>query len=231
MGTGKAPDPKRGKKSGLHASYLNVKCGQKEACYKAGELFGCEGHRTHAHQPCLFAMTDGALQCGYCTAGLEPVWRGFVPLWDRDWTLRYALIGAEYYPNVEAIAHRSQCVVSRAKNPISPLVIREEMCLTRALPDRSPWTEPVNMRDICLALWKCDELTRWYAAEDLKRSGPVVPVLTPTGDVKYKKDPLARLAEAERKAKEEDMAAAVAFGTFVDKALTPKLNGRHKPKG
>ena len=177
MSKGKAPDPKRRRKTHAHASYLAVKCGQKEAGYKAGELYGCYTHRTFAAQPCVADITNGELKCAWCASQMISEWRGYVPVWDRDWTLRYVLIGEDYYESVNAIPLHAQIAISRAKNPISPLVVREELSMTRKLPDRPPWKEPVDMLEICLTLWQQDALTRWIlshreapnAAEEVKQ--------------------------------------------------------------
>lgn len=101
---------------------------------------------------------------------MVPEWRGWVPLWDRDWCLRYVLINESYFPSVDAIPHRAQVMCSRAKNPISPMVVREESSMLRALPDRAPWSAPVKMLDICLTLWKCELLVRWYDKHPLVMS-------------------------------------------------------------
>ncbi len=175
MATGKRPDPQKRKKAHQHATYLTVKNGERHPAYLAGELYGCYTHRTYAAQPCHSDITEGELQCPYCAAGMVPEWRGYVPLWDRDWTLRYALIGEDYYATVDAIAHHAQVVVSRAKNPISPLVIREEVLLTRQLPQTSPWRDAVLMLPICLTLWKCDPLTQWCQSRKLLAMGTATP--------------------------------------------------------
>lgn len=162
MSTGQRPDPQRKKKPAPHATYFEVKNGGKEAAYKAGALHGVYGHRTHAHQPCCFTITEGKLSCTYCSDGLEPVWRGYVPLWDRDWVLRYVLIGEEMYPSVEQILWKEQVVVVRAKAAKSPLIVRSERTFVRNLPDAAPHNVEVKMLDVCLSLWKCERLTRWY---------------------------------------------------------------------
>lgn len=128
----------------------------------AGQIYGCYSHRTHATQPCVEDITEGHHKCPWCKAGMVPEWRGWVPLWDRDWCLRYVLINESYFPSVDAIAHRAQVMCSRGKNPISPMVVREETTMVRALPDRAPWSSPVKMLDVCLTLWKCELLVRWY---------------------------------------------------------------------
>ena len=163
MATGKKPDPQRKKNNAPHSTYLKVDNAKKIGAYMAGELYGCYTHRTHSAQPCVSSITDDALTCALCAGGLIPEWRGYVPLWDADWTLRHALINEEYYESVNAIPHRAKVAVSRDKNKISPLVIREEVMLTRELPNRAPWAAPVKMLSVCLVLWQHAELTNYFA--------------------------------------------------------------------
>lgn len=168
MSTGKKPDPQRKKSSAPHSTYLKVDNGKKVGAYLAGELYGCYTHRTHSAQPCVSSITDDVLTCALCAGGLIPEWRGYVPLWDADWTLRHVLINEEYYESVNAISFRAKVAVSRDRNKISPLVIREEVMLTREIPNRAPWAAPVKMLSVCLVLWKNAELSNYFA----KFNGP-----------------------------------------------------------
>jgi hypothetical protein len=165
MATGKRPQKKTGGMRHAHAQYLTVKNGEKHTCTKAGEIFGCPGHRTYAHQPCPFALTDGALQCAFCAAGVETVFRAYVPMWDLDWALRYVLIGEDIFDSVDAIPFRSPVHCLRAKNPIAPLIVRQVVSQEREPPDREPWNKPVNMLAVCLTLWKDGPLMKWFEKE------------------------------------------------------------------
>ena len=161
MATGRKP-PQNGKTGARpHASYLRVGCGQSARAYVAGEMHGVTGHRTHGHQPCLSDYTDGAMQCPFCAAGLEQVWRAYVPVWDVDWALRYVLIGKDIAESVDVIERGEQVTISRARNPISPLIVRHAPGLMRELPRRAPWETAVDMEAICLMLWGNDALSQW----------------------------------------------------------------------
>lgn len=236
MAKGKKPDPSKKKICQTHATYLKVPPGKKEPGYKAGEMYGCYGHRTHANQPCVFDMTDGVLQCPYCGAGLTAEWRGYVPVWDRDWTLRYVLVNEEYFFTVDAIAIGAQVVMSRAVNPISPLVIREENCLTRKLPDHEPYNKPVDMLSICQLLWKNEPLNRWFSSQkisgEMEQIAMQTAVKKPT-EAKPIEDPRERLArrqqELDAQAAEEEMR----IGTTINRMDAHSKNGKHpfhKPK-
>jgi hypothetical protein len=229
MSTGSRPDPTKQKEAYLHASYLNVKTGQKDAGYKAGEVYGCFGHRTYAHKPCVKEITHGELTCPYCVAGLVPEWRGYVPIWDRDWALRYNLIGYEIFESVDAIPHRAQVSISRAKNPISPLIIREELCLTRELPNKAPWNELVDMERVCLALWKEEPLTRWVMSH---RVSPSVesgaPLSLPEKLVAGERGNLKDYVGLALGDKAESVNRVKRNQEFIQAAKAPAMNGKPK---
>lgn len=198
-------------------------------------MHGVNGHRAGTHQPCVWDLTEGKSQCPFCAAKLPLVWRGYVPLWDRDWALRYVLINQEYMLSVDAIPRGSQVVIYRAKNPISPLIIREEKHGFRALPDKPPFTTPIDMRQICQLLWQNDVVNRWYA--DLDSQAIKAAVAT---DFKLPKavkevpakDQLARLAEAEAKHLREQAEGEEKAGEIINRLLKPSKNGKtvfHKP--
>lgn len=225
MATGKRPDPKRRKTAHPHASFLATKCGEKHPAYKAGEMYGCYTHRTFAAQPCCADITGGALECPYCLSGLDADWRGYVPLWDRDWALWYVLIGEAYFESVDVIPFHATVEVSRARNPISPLVVRQEQTMLRQLPARSPWKDDVNMLAICLTLWKCAPLTKWVednrplasaSASTASPAKPPVPKVTP-----YK-------APRGGGTEEADYTATINRLTANAKSLKPSTNGDGK---
>jgi hypothetical protein len=235
MATGRKPNSRPGEKKKIHATHFKVPNGGMECGYKAGDMHGVNGHRTHAHQPCLKLYTNGEMECPYCNAGLEPMWRGYVPVWDRDWTLRYALIGEEIFESVDIIPRGAQVVLTRAKNPISPLVIRQETKLVRSLPDKEPWTQPVCMEDICLLLWKLPALTAWVHRERELRSALPAGVAVKS-DGKAFSPPMQAAAKrnGSRVVKEEE---AIPFSEALNrvKALEeagklPKPNGNHSKK-
>jgi hypothetical protein len=238
MATGKKPDPRRKKTHSPHATYLNVKNGEKHGAYKAGELYGCYTHRTHACQPCVSDITDDALECPFCKSGMIPEWRGYVPLWDRDWTLRYVLIGEEFFATTDVIAWHAKVSVSRAKNPISPLVIREEAMLTRDLPNALPWKAEVSALAICLTLWKHDALNHWMSETKplawLESLG--VKYVTPDAEVKPEVKPTvvvnAYVPPASEAATEVDYEAVKNRLKGKLGKLKPSTNGKHyKPAG
>lgn len=229
MATGERPAPRQHRSCQPHATNLKVANGTKEAGWIAGEMHGVNGHRAGTHQPCVFRITEGKVQCPYCVANLPLVWRGYVPIWDRDWALRYALINEEYMLSVDAIPVGSQVVVSRAKNPISPLIIREEKHGFRALPDKPPFNKPICTRDICLLLWQNDALNRWYADHDSRNMVADVATIIKAPIVtkeEHSRNPLERLREAEEKHLRQQAEAEENAGEVINRLLKPHKNGK-----
>jgi len=163
MAKGKRPSGGQRPTRHPHTTYLKTANGEKHSCWKAGEIYGCPGHRTYTHQPCIAQLTDGALVCPYCKSGIETVFRAYVPVWDQDWTLRHALIGEDIFESVDAIPHLDPVCVTRGKNPISPLIIRPQENLLRPPPRRAPWDKEVDMLAVCLTLWQDEMLAKWFA--------------------------------------------------------------------
>lgn len=236
MARGRKPDPSKKKIQQPHASYLKVTCGTKEPGYKAGEMYGCYGHRTHANQPCVSDITECALQCPYCAANMCPEWRGYVPVWDRDFVLRYVLVNEEYFISVDAIPIGAQVVMSRAKNPISPLVMRQETCLTRQLPACEPFNKPVDMLSICLLLWKNEALNRWFANQKVSAEVEQLAMqaaVKKTSEKTPPEDPAVRLMRREAELREQEAAEEEKIGNTINRLLNPPKNGKtgfHKPK-
>jgi hypothetical protein len=176
MARGKKPDPRKRKTAHPHSTHFKVLNKQRRGAWCAGEVFGCYTHRTHASSPCLDDLTEGALSCPYCKAGVECSWRGYLPVWDEDFQLCHALFGESMFEVLDMIPFRHPLTISRAAPVRSPLLIRAEPMLSRQLPDRSPWSEPVDILPILLTLWKCDELTVWYTRNPPAASAKPTPV-------------------------------------------------------
>lgn len=232
MSNGKKPDPRRKKTGAPHSTHFAVPNGAKELGYKAGEVYGCYGHRVHAHQPCLHELTDGELQCPFCTAGINLEWRGYVPLWDRDFTLRHALISEAYYESVDMIPHRAQVILSRDKPKMSALVIRAgDVATLRSLPEKAPWCNEVDMFAVCRVLWKNAAVDAWYSTtqgKHLESVGDAKPLDTDT------LNPMIRAA-AGRANRMSDPASvnarAVEAWKRTGEVPAPSKNGHHKKGG
>lgn len=215
-----------------------VNNGQQERGYKAGAMHGVNGHRTHAHQPCLRDYTDGELQCPYCEAGVELQWRGYLPVWDRDWALRYVLIGRDTMESVDCIERAEQITINRAKSMRSPLIVRAETCLTRALPNKAPWSEEVNMEDICLLLWKLPVLALWVRGSRSKSDKPLsLPAKVKAEPKRSDGKPFspeyrnAAMRYGQDDTTESEELVAAAERAILEKVQKNGRNGKPHPKG
>jgi hypothetical protein len=231
MSKGQRPNPQRRRGSTPHSTNFKVDNGKTDVGYLAGECYGCNGHRTYAHKPCHRFLTEGELSCPLCASGMVPEWRGYVPVWDRDFALRYALINETYLESVDMIPFGAQVVLSRAKPVKSPLVIRAaEDRLMRALPDKLPYNTPVDMYAICRLLWKDPVIDAWYATTHARDAGRAAsaPPLNPTDFGPMYRAAAQRANEvSEQQRVNEEFAASVRRGAPTNE---PKPNGKHKPK-
>lgn len=236
MGSGKKPDPRRKKFQAPHSTYLKVECGKTYGGWSAGEYYGCYAHRVGNTKPCCANITDDAMECPYCVSGMEAVWRAWVPVWDVDWTLRHVLIGEEIAPSVDAIPFRAKVSLSRHKNPISPMVVREDAkSVNRELPAVLPWAWPVPMLAVCLVLWDIPALTRWCEDKNLLALGaPAAPTLPDAKPIKMPAKANVAKAFKASEVKEIEVGALLNGTLNRVKALeaagkvTP--NGKHKPE-
>lgn len=231
MSKGQKPDPRRKKTSTPTATYWKVPNGGKETGYMAGECYGCYGHRVNHHKPCLKELTGGELSCPWCGV-VEIEWRGYVPVWDQDWTLKYALIPEDYLESVDMIPHRARIIGSRGAAKMSPLVIRAaEVPALRPLPEKSPYRDPIDMFAICRKLWKLPALDAWYASTHARDAGAVAgaPPLNLADFGGMTRAAAARLNERDGQAAvNQEFVEAVRRGALPP---DPKPNGKPKPKG
>lgn len=230
MSKGRNPDPRRKKISSIRSTNFKVANGGKEIGYVAGEVYGVNGHFMGAHKPCLHDLTNGEVQCVYCAVNKPIEWRGYVPVWDQDYTLRHALITEDYLEAVNMIPWRARIVATRAAAQYSPLVIRAaDLPALRGLPDKAPWDVPIDIEPICRRLWQEPALDAWYAATHAKQAGlsAGAPPLDPSDF-----SPMMRSAAAHAN---RIAAHAAANDEFAKQAregkvpAAPSTNGHHKP--
>jgi hypothetical protein len=230
MSKGQKPDPRRKKTSTPSASYWRVPNGGKEIGYLAGQVYGCYGHRVNHHKPCLIELTGGEVACPWCGV-MDVEWRGYVPVWDQDWTLKYCLIPEDYLESVDMIPHRARIVGTRAPAKMSPIVIRTaELPSLRPLPDRVPYTVEIDMYAIARKLWKIPALDAWYARTQVVDNGRSVgaPPLDPSDFSVMNKAAVNRVNEMEEtRLRNEQAARDHAAGKPLNHT---NGNGKHKAK-
>jgi len=165
MFSSQEPDPAPRSEDRRKWDYVSVPNGGSIVGYLAGYPFGVHTHHVGHTKPCKRRMTHSALVCPFCEGGLAPVWRGYTPIYDREYLPRYVLITQDYLESVREIPVHAQVRISRAKPEKSPPIIRPELWTPKALPlghgrDREPDLLPSLLRT-----WKDDELKRWCLSQ------------------------------------------------------------------
>ncbi len=158
MSRSRKPDPSKG--NGVRAvwSYQEVPNGSSTVGYIAGSPYGVYTHYRGATRPCRREFTDSLLQCPLCESGEEPVWKGYVPYYDRDFIKRFVLISREIEESVSAIPLHAQIRISRAKSSKAAVIVREEKWTVKNLPYSAYRAAGVDLEGPLLLIWKDPEL-------------------------------------------------------------------------
>lgn len=156
--------------------YLDVPCGGSAVGFMGGRYVGVWCHTVHKRsKPCRLRMSEGALSCPHCSR-LELVWRGYVPIYDREYVWRFVVINADYRESVGEIERFTQVKMFRGKQATAPIVIRAENWRTLAIPRSTDRTAEPELVPALLRMWKDDELSAWhYATAGAAPIGPVSP--------------------------------------------------------
>lgn len=215
--------------------YLPVPLGGTEMGFLAGPVLGIYCHTVGKRsKPCRALVSDGALSCPLC-GKVERVWRGYVPIYDRDLTNRFVVIPREYFETVSLIERFSQVKLYRGKPATSPVVIRAENWRTTPIPQNCARDRLPDLVPTLLRMWRDDELSRWHAASDIPVSQ--VPDTPPPPVARVPLAPADELAKMKEQVRNrinwpgKDGAQAdapVSVGDVLNEL--PSRNGRHKPK-
>jgi hypothetical protein len=219
-----------------HWTHEPVPCKSQFRGWIAGKPFGGWQHFLKKHSVvCREKMSEKALRCEHCEAGLIPDWRGFVPWYSAEYVPMFSLITYAYHESVCEIDHLAQIVLRRGPLKTDAIVIRAETWRATPLPYSADRFAPVELNDFCVkVLWKDAALIQWD-----KMQQPTIPgVVHPEQAALDFADPgcqkLARLAKAERKHKEEVVKAEDSIGKVMNRLLkpAPTANGKyHAPPG
>jgi hypothetical protein len=139
--------------------YLPVANGKYELAFMAGPPCGCWTHHLYGTKPCKRMMTEGKLRCAFCEEKYEPVWRGAVPLYDREYTRRFVWITEDYYESTCEIKLHDMVKLTRDKLEKSPVVIRAEPWRTTPIPITPAREKAADLMPFLVRiLWKDQEL-------------------------------------------------------------------------
>lgn len=151
------------KKAGLGKwDYLPVPNGTTAVGYLAGYPLCCKTHHNNGTKPCRKWMSAHVLQCPFCNDGHEPDDRAYVPIWSREYLGQFVVVPYAYVESIREISLHAQVKLTRAKNPKTPVVIREEVWSPRPLPLTAGRREPVDLMEVLVRrIWRDKELERY----------------------------------------------------------------------
>jgi hypothetical protein len=220
------PTPEKGCAKVWKWDYEAPENGKSTVGFLAGPPCGCWVHFTFGSKPCRRKMTKSKLVCPFCEDKWEPVWRGYVPYYDREYVRRFVVITEDYYESVNEIELHAQIRLSRDKDTHAPVVIRPDTWRTQPLPTKADRAEPVDLMPfLCRVLWKDAELTEYAEQTELELDGKAEEF----EDKGLSK--MQRLLKREKATAAEQALGDVLAGEVMNRVLKPaaNANGRYKP--
>ena len=155
------PDPGKGKRF-ARWEYLSVPNGSQAVGFKAGRCFGCHVHFIGGSKPCRQRITKGALQCAYCLMGQESAWRGYCPLYTREYQRKYVMIPEDLKEVWDEIADHAQIVLTRPRSSKAPIIPQAKLWRTEPLPPAESREGEIDLLPNLLRAWKDAELAAWH---------------------------------------------------------------------
>lgn len=210
--------------------YLPVPNGAQAVGWIAGPTVGVWSHHRGGTKPCRHTMSDSALSCGLCADGEPPVWRGYVPLYDRDYCRRFVLISEDYEEAVRELTLHAPVKLQRGKGSREPVTIRFEQWRVQPLALGEGRNAAADITPFLLRMWKDAELEQWYYSRD-------IPLAQGSASSHANRLDGVGLAPPDPAAKRDNrsgadiLAAALAgsgLGGDDAPAPPPSKNGRHK---
>lgn len=177
MGLRQANPGGGGRSRSDHFSYLSTDPKAPWTGWLAGPIQWLEAHPSeYGTKPCLKWITTGALPCPRCKPFFLPVTVGYVPVYrEVDGAAKLVIVYDTVYDAVCRLEHLTYVLVSRAgskKEGVAVNAVEKQKRYETTLERRKV---PVDITQDLLMIWKLNELTEWYQANN---SG-VTPV-TPT---------------------------------------------------
>lgn len=227
------PDPGRRKRIPKW-DYFSIPNGKTTLGFLAAHPTGAYGHQVPHFKPCRHRMSLRTLKCALCEAHGEPIWRGFTPYYDQQYTRRFVVIPQELEESVCEISPKEQIELSRASSMRAPVVVKAKLWRTTPLPPSADRDAPFDMMDFLVGiLWKDPVLIRFHQGLPVTDSDtavtPHVVEESPTGnavlDAMEREGP-CRVTLGGRFLNGPDPLKGI--GTLPDGS--PGRNGKHKPK-
>ncbi len=119
-------------------------------------------------------LTDGALDCNYCAAGLKPTYRCYFPLYDRTGTKRVVALNQDYDEAALLLALHQAVLVKKVAIWGSPLAVEEDMSREPWEPRNDVQLRPLFLHEWLLQVWHDAEISKWVATHPFAREQPQI---------------------------------------------------------
>lgn len=201
--------------------------------WKAGDPFGAWVHYEHKKSHvCAEKMSKKALPCAWCSRGIIPDWRGYVPWYDEQYTRRFSLITYPYYESVCEIPHLAHIVLRRGVKQTEPVVITAEAWTPKPIPYSSVRAEVVCLGQFLVhVLWGNEALTKWDLEQERRKT--FNDFVVPSADVQVQLEAGVSPMYAAATARAEEMDRQTRNADFINRVRTSDVNqngnGKKKP--
>lgn len=225
------PDP--GKKTGVQRwGYHPIANGGSTVGFLAGPPTGVYTHHDHVTKPCRRRLTDGHLACPYCGVGKDPVWKGALPYYSREYAREWVWTSEEHRLSLLEIPLHAQIEISRDKKRCSPCVARPKLFRTYPLPEPFASQPAVSLIDLLVGVvWDDAELQTYHtsrAVEILKTAMSLPPTPTDQGERILREAGVRELDQVESKIRKRFKLPPKADVTGIGEMPgDPKRNGSH----
>lgn len=223
-------------------SYTQVAHGTRNAfnAYVAGEPFWCEEAHEHkppiffGTQPCLYWITNGALDCPRCKKQPATKVVGWFPVWrEQDQKPCIVILHQEAFDQVRDLNYGDPVLIGRV-DEVSGVFVQKLSCVARFTTENPHRKHAQDITRSLLAMWRLPELDLWL------KSAPA-PEVEPQS---HEHSP-EEVEAAKKQFSSMNRAAALRWGAvktdgpqlvgdvnaaFVEEVKRAEKNGQHKPK-
>jgi len=150
------------KKSGVeYWDWIKLEPGKSWKGWSAGPLVGVEVHHFDGSKACRADLSNGALPCQLCKAGMPTIFRGYVPLWDEGAIRHFSMVGQRYEKLALEIKLHQPVKVTKLVSRGCP--IRIEYSHWSSLQPRLDASDakPQDLKSWLLRIWGDEELEEW----------------------------------------------------------------------
>ena len=153
--------PPQKRDSGTTRYRVKLALGKSMMGFLVGPIVGLNTHYVNRTVPCLSDVTKGRLKC-YCSRmQLESVWKGYVPLIDKDGVSCFTQICVTYAELAYKAPLFAPVVVTRMTHKGAPYAVKYEQWSDIDPRSHFGIRHPVDLKPWLLKLWGDETLNKW----------------------------------------------------------------------